>query len=59
MNNDAETYWEQRCSINEQILNHVITVIGNNLPASQPQLQDIIELWGEAIDDIEVEDKQT
>ena len=59
MNNDAETYWEQRCSITEQTLNHVINVLGNALPEVQPPLQAIIELWGEAIDDIEVEDKQT
>ena len=57
MSNKPDTYWENRCSINEQVLNHVITVIGNNLPAAQPQLELIIALWGEAIDDIEVEDK--
>ena len=57
MEKPAETYWEKRCSITEQTLNHVINVLGNALPEVQPPLQTIIELWGEAIDDIEVEDK--
>ena len=53
MSNKPETYWEQRCFINEQILDDIVSVIGNSLPSTQQRLESICTEWDKAINKLE------
>lgn len=48
-------YWKRRNVITENVLNSVITIMGESLPSTQTPLTSLLNGWDEAMESLRIE----
>lgn len=45
MNNEPETYWEERCEVLEGFVVRLTSILVANLPATRPDVNKLVSDW--------------
>ncbi len=55
MEADEKTYWAKRCALTDNVVEHLINIVGEALPHTQAEISRLIESRNDAIDELEGE----